>query len=77
MFGAIILLCVSIAAILLGYYGIRKNINWFSLTKNGNEKAKADDGKVVPRLSGAAMLVFGVFVFLVFVRSLYRYITHN
>jgi formate hydrogenlyase subunit 3/multisubunit Na+/H+ antiporter MnhD subunit len=78
MFGAIVLLLISIAAIFLGYQDIRyKKSFWFAAARNGNKKNEIRKVRVLPLITGISMILLGMFVLLTFVQSLMRYISHN
>jgi hypothetical protein len=76
MFGAIVILFLSIAAFYLGYQGIRhKRTFWFEDGEKNNKKSKIGRSEMFPLFYGILMSLLGAVIFYIFVKSFYRYLT--
>ena len=76
MFGAIVILSMSIAAFFLGYQAIRhKRTFWFEDVEKNNKKSKIWHNEMFPLLFGISLSLLGAVIFYIFVKSFYRYLT--
>lgn len=72
MVNAIILLCISVVTLFIGYQSLRyKRTYWFAPTISGFKNRKKKDNSCLALLTGIMMIFLGLFVLFIFVKSLF------